>query len=182
MKKRLLFALPVALALALALGVTRAAAWQKDPDLTVDLTHTVLQLLAPDVTLGDRDTTVAGTGTDAVGIDSLTSPPADPADEHPGTTYFVDNTPADGDCPATPYTTIQAGVDASGPGDTVKVCPGTYPEQVRITGHAHDGLKLESLKPLQAIIQWPMPLDTSPLALVDFNMADHVTLRGFTIT
>src|SRR5205814_5915871 len=124
-------------------------------ELTVDLTHTVLQLLAPGGALGGRATAVAGTGTDAVGIDWLTSPPADPADEHPGTTYFVDNTPADGDCPATPYTTIQAGVDASGPGDTVKVCPGTYQEQVRIISHSHDGLKLESVRPLQAVILWP---------------------------
>jgi len=53
---------------------------------------------------------------------------------------------------------------------------------VRITGHGHDNLKLESLKPLQAVIQWPQPLDSYPLALVDFNTVDHVTLRGFTVT
>ena len=55
-----------------------------------------------------------------------------------------------------------------------------YLEQVRITGHGHDKLKLESLKPLQAIIKWPTA-ESPPLALVDFNMADHVSLRGFTI-
>jgi parallel beta-helix repeat protein len=34
-------------------------------------------------------------------------------------------------CPAQ-YATIQAGVDAASPGSTVRICPGTYPEQVTI--------------------------------------------------
>ena len=142
----------------------------------------ITSLLAPDTTIGDADTTVAGVGSEPVGIDdSLTSPPADPADADPGHIYVVDNTPLDGDCPEATFTTIQAAVNASGPGDTVKVCPGTYAEQVRINGHNHDKLKLESLKPLQAVIQWPM-IESPPLALVDVNTADRVTLRGFVIT
>src|SRR6266516_5899745 len=87
--------------------------WHKDPDLALDpgtIASIVIQLVAPDPTLGDTDTTDAGVGTDPVGIDdSLTNPPADPADAAPGHIYFVDKTPGDGDCPATPYTTIQAG-------------------------------------------------------------------------
>src|SRR5437867_9493225 len=148
MKKGLFFTL-VALAAGFVFGVAQASAWQRDPDTVVDaaaLTTAITQLLAPDPTIGDTDTTDVGVGTDAVGIDdSLTNPPADPADKDPGHTYFVDNTPADGDCPAASYTTIQAAVDASGPGDTVKVCPGLYEEQVQIIGHGHDKLKLESL-------------------------------------
>jgi pectin methylesterase-like acyl-CoA thioesterase len=35
--------------------------------------------------------------------------------------------------PGTHYTTIQAAVTAVSIGGTVKVCPGTYPEQVTIT-------------------------------------------------
>jgi hypothetical protein len=181
MKKFLyvLFALAVA---GLVLGTGEAWSSQRDPDTTVDganLISIVTHLLAPDVTIGDLDTTVAGTGNEVAGLGgSLTDPPADPADSDPGTTYFVDNTPADGDCPAAAYPTIQAAVNASGPGDTVKVCPGTYPEQVRIIGHNHDKLKLESLKPLQATIQWPTT-ETTPFVLVDMKMADGVTLRGF---
>jgi parallel beta-helix repeat protein len=165
------------------LGAQPAFAFQKDPDVTVGgVEATVTQLLAPAASTGDTDPTATGVGLDPVGIDdSLTNPPSDPADSSPGTTFFVDNTPADGDCPPTSYVTIQSAVDASGPGDTVKVCPGVYPEQVRISGHSHDGLKLESLTPLQAVIQWPTA-ESAPLALVDFNMADQVTLRGFTIT
>jgi parallel beta-helix repeat protein len=164
------------------------AAWdgqfQRDPDLLVDpesLKSVVIQLLAPDSTIGDGDTSVVGVGTEAVGVDLSVETLVEITASSSGTTYWVDNTPLDGDCPQATYLTIQAAIDDSGTNDTVKVCPGTYPEQVRIIGHDHDGLKLESLKPLQAVIQWP-PAETPPLALVYFNEADGVTLRGFTIT
>jgi len=38
-----------------------------------------------------------------------------------------------GSCGGPNKPTIQAAVNASSPGDTVLVCPGTYPEQVTIT-------------------------------------------------
>ncbi len=182
MTKKPILGLSVVLA-GLLLAAQPALAFQKDPDVTVGgVQATLTQLLAPAATIGDADTTAVGVGLDPVGIDdSLTNPPPDPADSSPGTTFFVDNTPLDGDCPPTTYFTIQSAIDASGPGDTVKVCPGSYPEQVRIAGHNHDGLKLESLTSLQAVIQWPT-VESAPLALVDFNMADQVTLRGFLLT
>ena len=52
--------------------------------------------------------------------------------------YRVDDNQAE--CPTAQFITVQAAVNASGPNDTVKVCPGTYPEQVRIDGPGHDGL------------------------------------------
>jgi parallel beta-helix repeat protein len=175
----------VALVAVLILGPARASAWTKDSDSSVDtamLSSIVTQLLAPDATLGDADTTAVGVGDVPVGIDGslATYDASTSSSSSSSNTFIVDNTPLNGDCPNANYTTIQAAVTASGPGDTVKVCPGTYPEQVRITGHGHDKLKLESLKPLQAIIKWPTA-ESPPLALVDFNTADQVSLRGFTI-
>jgi parallel beta-helix repeat protein len=172
----------MALAAVLVLGPGRASAWTKDSDTKLDtatLSSIVTQLLAPDATIGDTDTTAVGVGNEPVGIESASTTTT--SSSASGQTFIVDNTPLNGDCPNANYPTIQAAVSASGPGDTVKVCPGTYPEQVRIVGHAHDRLKLESLKPLQAIIKWPAA-ESPPLALVDFDTADEVTLRGFTIS
>ncbi len=42
----------------------------------------------------------------------------------------VDNDGAQ--CPGAPFNSIQAAVNAARAGDTIRVCPGTYPEQVRI--------------------------------------------------
>jgi parallel beta-helix repeat protein len=183
--KKFTLLLGVLTAVGLVLGVQQASAWQKDPD-TIDparLSSIVTQLLAPAITIGDSDTTPIGVGTDTVGIGySLAAPPAvAPSSSDPPHTFFVDNTPLNGDCKPTTYTTIQSAVDASGPKDKIKVCPGTYPEQVRINGHNHDGLTLESLKPLQAIIQWPTT-EAPPLALVDFDTVNDVKLNQFTIT
>jgi hypothetical protein len=155
--------------------------WQKDPDTQVNAANVVSSTLppAPDATLGDADTTMAGIDGVSAGIDNTVSDPPAPASS--GNTLWVDDTPLDGDCPQATFTNIQAAVNASGPNDTIKVCPGTYTEQVRIIGHNHDGLKLESVTPLAATIQWPT-VESFPLALVTFNNADDVTVRGFTIS
>jgi parallel beta-helix repeat protein len=177
--KRLLTALPLAAAVALALGPASASAWHKDPDAQVDPAHVIEStfLPSPDITLGDLDFTAAGTAGEPLGADPMAPDSPGPPPNH---TFIVDNTPLNGDCPNANYTTIQSAVNASGPGDKIKVCPGVYPEQVRIIGPNHDGLTLESLQPLAAIIQWPT-VESFPLALVDINDADRVTLRKFTI-
>lgn len=41
-------------------------------------------------------------------------------------------------------TSIQAAVDASGPNDTILVCPGKYPETVDISGSGHRGLTIRA--------------------------------------
>src|SRR4051812_47871504 len=181
MHRKLLFAVLAAAALSLLLGVARASAWHKDSDSMVDPAKVVTAALlsSPAATIGDADTSVAGTAGADVGSTDLTTYTSSSSSS--SGVFWVDNTPLSGDCPQATYPTIQAAVSASGPNDTVKVCPGTYPEQVRIVGHNHDGLKIESLTPLAATIQWPTP-ETFPLALVDFNNVDRVTLRGFTIT
>src|SRR5439155_9503300 len=182
MNKRLLF-MQLTLAAGLVFEDGQAWAWQKDPDSLVDAAKVVTSTLmpAPDVMLGVEDTTVAGIADAVVGVNDTTPDPLDPPSS--GTTFWVDNTPFNGDCPQATFTSIQDAVNASGPNDTIKVCPGTYTEQVQIVGHTHDGLRLESLTPLAAIIKWPA-VDT-PLTehvLVHITDADRVSIRGFTLT
>src|SRR5688572_19660743 len=65
-------------------------------------------------------------------------------------------------CPNAAFTSIQAAVVASGPGDQIRVCPGDYFEQVRIEGPTHDGLTLFSQQPLAAVIHAPQPAMAEP--------------------
>src|SRR5438552_6993314 len=179
MNKRLLF-MQLTLAAGLVFEDGQAWAWQKDPDSLVDPAKVVTSTLlpAPDVMLGVEDTTVAGIADAVVGANDMTPDPLDPAPS--GTTFWVDNTPLNGDCPQATFTTIQAAVNASGPNDTIKVCPGTYTEQVQITGHTHDRLRLESLTPLAATIKWPS-VSSSYHQLVHVSGTDRVVIAGLTI-
>src|SRR2546430_10662108 len=43
------------------------------------------------------------------------------------------------------YRTIQSAVDAAGPGDKIKVCAGTYREQVKVVGPGKDNIQLISV-------------------------------------
>jgi parallel beta-helix repeat protein len=178
MNKKLVFAVVAAAALSLLLGVARASAWHKDPDSQVDPVKVIASsvLPTPDLTIGDADTTATGIGDAAVGAADMSY-----ADPPHGTTYWVDNTPLSGDCPQATFVSIQAAVNASGPNDTVKVCPGTYMEQVTIAGPGHDGLRLESLTPLGATIQFPATTSTNH-QLIDVSDSDGVTIRGFVIS
>jgi nitrous oxidase accessory protein NosD len=94
-------------------------------------------------------------------------------------TLFVDDDHAQ--CPQAVSSSIQAAVLLAAPGDTIKVCPGTYQEQVRIDGKPN--LRLESLNPLQAVIKYPtapsLPIDNY---LVHVKNSNGVYIRGFTIT
>src|SRR2546426_2111461 len=180
MNKRLLFVL-LTLAAGLVFEDRQAWAWQKDPDSSVDPAKVVPSTVLPArvVQLGDEHTTVAGIAGAVVGANATPPDPLHPPSS--GTTFWVDNTPFDGDCPQATFTTIQAAVNASGPNDTIKVCPGTYTEQVQIIGHIHDGIRLESLTPLAATIKWPA-VPSSNHQLVNVNDADRVIIRGFTIS
>jgi Right handed beta helix region len=81
-------------------------------------------------------------------------------------------------CPNAQFSRIQDAVDAAPPGAQIKVCPGTYPEQVRIT---KDNLTLFSQIPLQAVIEAPIVM-TYPNSIVTVNGATGVTIRQFTIS
>src|SRR5438105_14475966 len=96
--KKAPFALLALTVAALLLGAGDALAWHKDPDSAVDPAHVVASTIlpAPDVTIGDDDLTAAGTADAVVGAGDITATLADPPSSG---TLWVDNTPADGDCP-----------------------------------------------------------------------------------
>jgi hypothetical protein len=82
--------------------------------------------------------------------------------------------------PASP--TIQGAINASGPGDSIAVCPGTYTETPRIPA-TKDGLTLYSTQPLQAVIKAP-PVGPLPDKgdIVHVQGAHNVKILAFTIT
>src|SRR5436305_944551 len=99
---------------------------------------------------------VASSELATVGPVSSTSSPSS------GSMLIVDDDHAD--CPNAQYTSIQAAVDAAPPGAMIKVCRGTYIEQVSIPA-GKDNLTLFSEGDLQAVIKAPLVM-TSPKAIV----------------
>jgi len=101
------------------------------------------------------------------------------------TTRWVDNDGHAGvrgcDSSGHAYTHVQAAVDASNANDVVIVCPGTYTEQVVITGD-RAGLTLRSSRPFGATLKTPSALADTYLGtanLVFIDTVDHVTVHGF---
>jgi hypothetical protein len=84
------------------------------------------------------------------------------------------------DCPAAPFNSIQAAVDAAGPGDTVVVCDGRYPEQVTI-GTGKDKLRLRAKTTEGAIIEAPAAVAGFPTILRITGGVSGVEVSGFVI-
>jgi len=84
------------------------------------------------------------------------------------------------ECPSAQFTSIQAAVTAAAPGDKIKVCAGTYDEQVNIQSKSR--LKLESVTPQAAVIRFPAANTQPNNTLVRITRSDDVDVRGFTIT
>ena len=80
----------------------------------------------------------------------------------------------------TAYKSIQKAVSASGAGDTVKVCPGTYVGPVTIKG-ARTGLVLRSVTAHGATIKARDEATFSTTYLVTIQDVDNVTVKGFRI-
>jgi hypothetical protein len=89
--------------------------------------------------------------------------------------------PANCGAPTPASSSIEAAVEAANPGDTVNVCPGTYPEQVSFEGD-DNGITLRSLSFRAAVIEAPpLMLPTDRGDVVTVNGAQNVTLRDFTV-
>ena len=83
-------------------------------------------------------------------------------------------------CPTAKYTTVQAAVNAAQAGDEIRICPGTYREQVTI---ARNNLKVVSDNPANmAIIEAPATPLVAPFAIVHVRRATGVQIRGIAIT
>jgi hypothetical protein len=100
-----------------------------------------------------------------------------------GTTRMVDNDghASPGNCggSATAFKKVQPAVNASGPGDTVLVCPGTYDGRV-IIGSAKDGLTLQGTNHLGATLRLaPAAVDGGVIEVLDG--ASDVTIKDLKV-
>lgn len=107
-------------------------------------------------------------------------------DDHHGHTLLVDDDKVQ--CPSATFTSIQAAVLAASSGDRIKVCPGTYPEQVKITkrlsveGIAVGNRNLAVIKPAPALINTSSLTTAAPIAaIVLVENTDKVDLDNLTI-
>ena len=86
-------------------------------------------------------------------------------------------------CPTAAYTSIQAAVNASSPGDTIAVCPGVYPEQLVISSPVQIlGIAVEGQD--RVVIQPPALTSVSgstTLAAVTVLNTNHVRLENLTV-
>ena len=98
-----------------------------------------------------------------------------------GTVRYVDDNPNSTSCHGTHRHSIQGAINASGPGDTVLVCPGTYEEELVIDVK---NLTVMATKYRKATLVPPAPTVTGDLgsgAMVVIE-ANGVTFRGFNIS
>jgi parallel beta-helix repeat protein len=123
--------------------------------------------------LGEVDlSTLGASPTDLLGV----GPTASTSD--PGGNLVVEPLGST-ECPDAQYYSIQDAVNAASPGATIKVCAGTYTEQVTIPA-GKDDLTLYSVPDLQAIIHAPLAF-VGHKAIVWVNGAQNATIRHFTI-
>ncbi|HEX7095317.1 MAG TPA: right-handed parallel beta-helix repeat-containing protein [Acidimicrobiales bacterium] len=85
------------------------------------------------------------------------------------------------DCPTAGYTSIQAAVDASGPGDLVVVCDGTYRETVSI-GDGKDGLSLRAENLGDAKLVHPSATLPGFSSVINIDRASNVLVKGLVIS
>jgi nitrous oxidase accessory protein NosD len=93
-------------------------------------------------------------------------------------TLVVDD---DSQCPGARFTTIQGAVDAADPGDRIRVCPGTYNEQIDITKPLRIIGDSAVVKPSTMAASTTNQFTGIPIAAVVLVRGTDVTIRGLTI-
>lgn len=74
---------------------------------------------------------------------------------------------------------IQAAIDASGPGDTIVVCPGVYREELKVAG-SRQGLTIRAASPGAARVR-PRAVANADLPLMGITGVNGVTVRGLVL-
>jgi hypothetical protein len=93
-------------------------------------------------------------------------------------TYYVaplGNDAASGTSPDTPLQTIQRAVDLAQPGDTIRLAPGRYFQDVVSRRDGALNAPITVTGPTTAVVQ-----GASSAHIIDIHL-DHITLNGFTI-
>ena len=81
------------------------------------------------------------------------------------------------DCPDATYESVEAAVAASGPGDTVAVCKGTYDGNVTVTT---PGLSLRAVNDSGVVLDGGQALDAGVRVQADRVDVDGFTIRNYT--
>ena len=175
MNTKLRFGL-LAACLLLLLGVAPAYAGPSPVDGTAQSTSGQQDIFQTALfTLGEVDLSTLGVSP----TELLTVGPQLSVTSSDGDMLIVDDNGLD--CPNWDFMTIQAAVDAADPGDKIKVCRGTYMEQVTIPA-SKDSLTLFSEPAFQAVIKPPLTPMTEPKAIVRVSGAQDATIRHFTVS
>ena len=119
----------------------------------------------------DTDADVADDGTDG----TATSAADETATSTAGERVVVDDDGAD--CPDATYESVEAAVAASGPGDTVAVCQGTYDGNVTVTT---PGLSLRAVNDSGVVLDGGQALDAGVRVQADRVDVDGFTIRNYT--
>lgn len=126
---------------------------------------------------------VAGRGIAVFAVASLLSGtvgPLAPAEGRASAVFVDDDGLAGAGCDGTSPVpvTIDAAVAGSGPGASIKVCPGTYPERISIAGATHDGLTIQGVGTDPVLVLPPVSDAGTIPDVLAIRGADRVRIRS----